>query len=371
MCKIITILTILIMSFGAISSGFADSNSDLQTYFNGLGFQGHANSPSTYNSQAAGYATLGSIYERNRVRDIQIMHIDVPGFRSGCGGIDMFAGAFSFISADAIVKFMQSVLSSAAGYALNLALEVELPEVAHALQYMQSIANKINSSNFNSCEMGEDLVGGLWPKNRASQQQVCQDIGTHDGAFSDWAKSRQGCGTGSDTSDQLDKAKKDPAYKYRVYKNTNIIWDRVVERNDFLSKDEKLGELYMSISGTLVFDKEGAISTYPSKVTDSDFIKSMLYGGELPTYECKDSKGSSCIDVGYSASSFQTITESGALVNQVKKLLSDIYTKLRNDQKLTDEEIGLIHLTQSPVFTVISVNAQEGLGIQGLDTFAQ
>ena len=354
----------------SLSLSFADTNSDLQSAFHGLGFEGHANDPTAYQSQSAGYATFGSIYERNKVRDIQIMHIDVPGFRSGCGGIDMWAGAMSFIKADQITKFMQSVLSSGAGYALNLALETELPEVAHALQYMQEVANKINSGNFNSCEMGEDLVGGLWPKNRASQQQVCQDIGTHSGAFTDWASSRQGCGTGSDEDTELDKAKSDPKYKYRVYKNTNIIWDRVVQRNDFLSHDEKLGELYMSISGTLVFDKEGAITPYPSKVTDSDFIKALLYGGKLPTYVCKDDvKG--CVDVSYSPSDFQTISEDSGLVMQVRKMLNDIYTRLTQDEPLTDEEKGMIQITQSPVFSIISVNAEEGIGVQGIEALSE
>ena len=91
----------------SLSLSFADTNSDLQSAFHGLGFEGHANDPTAYQSQSAGYATFGSIYERNKVRDIQIMHIDVPGFRSGCGGIDMWAGAMSFIKADQITKFIK------------------------------------------------------------------------------------------------------------------------------------------------------------------------------------------------------------------------------------------------------------------------
>lgn len=363
-------LLMLMMVFAQTTIAIADTNSDLNSFFSGLGFEAHANEPSTYQSQAAGYATFGSIYARNRVRNIQIMHIDVPGFRSGCGGIDLFAGGFSFISAPQLVKFLQSILSAGAGYALNLALEVELPEIAHAMQYMQELANKINSGNFNSCEMAEDLVGGAWPKSRAAQQQVCQDIGSHDGAFSDWAASRQGCSTGGKMDEKLDQAKADPKYNYRVYKNTNIVWDKVIKRNNFLSSDEKLGELYMTISGTVVFDKTGAITPYPSRITDGDFIKALLYGGKLPTYVCKDSSDT-CLDVDYSPSTYQNITPNDSLVNQVKKLLNDIYSKLKNDEKLTDEEIGMISITQSPVFSVISVNAQEGIGIQGLDTFAE
>lgn len=47
-----------------------------------------------YQTQAAGYAALGSVYARNQVRTIRLAHVDVPGMRSGCGGIDLFAGGF-------------------------------------------------------------------------------------------------------------------------------------------------------------------------------------------------------------------------------------------------------------------------------------
>jgi conjugative transfer pilus assembly protein TraH len=77
------------------------------------------------------------------------------------------------------------------------------------------------------------------------------------------------------------------------------------------------------------------------------------------------------MDVEYTADTYQTITATGALVPQVKALLSDIYAHLKSNTPLTPEEVGLIGLTQSPVFAVISANAQEGLGIQGLDTLAQ
>ncbi|MCF6768409.1 conjugal transfer protein TraH [Thiotrichales bacterium 19S11-10] len=361
----------ILLIFSLISSVFADANSDLNNFFNNLGFQSHASSPSTYKSQAAGYATFGSIYARNRVRNIQIMHLDAPGFHSGCGGIDLFAGGFSFITADQIVQFMQSILSSGAGYAFNLALEVELPEIAHAMQYMQELANKVNSQNYNSCEMAEDLVGGAWSQSRASQQQVCEDIGTHTSVFSDWAQSRQSCATGGDIDNQLDKAKNDPKYSYRVYKDTNIIWDNVIKKNGFLSSDQKLGELYMSMSGTVVFDDDGAVTPYSSRVSNSDFVKAMLYGGKVPTYQCEDASSNKCLNVNFSGDTYQTITVENSLVSQVRKQLDDIYTRLKNNQTLTDEEIGLIAITQSPVFSVVSANAQEDLGTDNLDAFAE
>lgn len=365
-------LLIFFLFLGCVFPAFADTNGELQHFMKNLGFDGNASSPHSFQTQSAGYVTLGSAYERNQVRNLQIMHVDVPGIRSGCGGIDIFYGAFSYISKDQITKFMQNILSSGAGYAFNLALETELPEVAHALQYMQSIADKINSQNFNSCEMGEDLVGGLWPKNRAANQQICQDIGTHDGVFSDWATARQECAVGGQGDKVLDQGKKDAEYKERILKSTNIVWD-AIQKNAFLASDEKLSELYMSISGTLVFDAKGAPQTYPSLLVNRDFIRSLLYGGTLPSYICHDpGKEGKCLRIDASRSGTQKVSPQNGLVSQVEVLLTSIYDKIIANTGLSSQEIKLIEMThQSPVFSMIVANAEARSGVQGVHLLAQ
>ncbi|HIC7360036.1 TPA: conjugal transfer protein TraH, partial [Legionella pneumophila] len=82
----------------------ASASTDLNHFFNNLGYSANVTGSHSYESQAAGFASLGSVYARNQVRSIQIAHVDVPGFRSGCGGIDIFAGGFSFIKSEQIVS---------------------------------------------------------------------------------------------------------------------------------------------------------------------------------------------------------------------------------------------------------------------------
>lgn len=323
----------------------------------------------SYESQAAGFASLGSVYARSQVRNIQIAHVDVPGLRSGCGGIDITAGGASFIKSDQIVQFMQSILSSGAGYAMNLALETELPEIAHAMQYMQKLANEINSTNLNSCEMGENLAAAAWPKSRAAHQRLCEDIGLHSGDFADWAKARQQCSTGGEIKNQLDKAQEDPAYKERVLLSTNVVWD-ALQKNDFIASDANLAEVYMSISGTLVFDDKGGIQTYPSMATNLDFVKALLYGGNLPSYHCTDTgKQSKCLDINVEG--HQVIQTKEGLVFQVQELLKGIYDHIKTGEALTPEQTGLINLTPAPVFNLISASAQQNIGLQSSYELAQ
>lgn len=349
--------------------GYADTSGDLNHFFNNLGFSSNVTASHSYDSQAAGFASMGSVYARSQVRNIQLAQVDVPGFRAGCGGIDIFAGGASFIKAEQIVSFMQSILTNGGGYALNLALETELPEMGHALQYMQKLANDINTSNFNSCEMGENLSAAIWPKNRAAHQQICQDIGSHTGIFHDWAEARHKCSTGGGLDEQIEKAKNSPEYKDRVLISRNVVWD-ALQQNGFLANDAELAEVYMSISGTLVFNNKGAMSTYPSLATNKDFVKALLYGGALPAYRCRDfAKQSNCLDID--AASKQNISTKNGLVFQVQELLQGIYEHIKTGTALTPQQNGLIEMTPAPVFQLISANAQQNIGLQGSYELAQ
>ena len=360
---------ILLLSWFISGVACASAGSDLNHFFYNLGFASNVTGSHSYESQAAGFASLGSVYARNQVQSLQLAHVDVPGIRAGCGGIDLTAGGFSFIKSDQIVKFMQSVLSNGGGYALNLALETELPEIAHSMQYMQKLANDINGNNLSSCELAENASAMLWPRNRAAHQQICQDIGAHTGVFADWAQARQQCSTGGEMEAQLEKAKTNPEYKDRVLLNTNVVWD-ALQHNSFVANDAALAEVYMSISGSIVFDAKGGIKTYPSLATNKDFIKALLYGGNLPSYQCRD-KGvpSSCLDINTDGK--QSIQSNDALVFQVQTILQEIYSNIKTGTPLTPKQNGLIELTQPPVFQLISASAQQNIGIQSSYELAQ
>ena len=189
------------------SNAYGDISSDLNSFFNSIGQQAISKNNEVTNDQSAGFYTGGEFFPHSEAHAPQIMKVNTPGLSSGCGGIDLFKGGFSFIKADQFVQFAKSIMSSAGGYALNLALETAVPEIAHDLQYMQRVAQSANNSNLGSCEMGEDLVGGVWPKVRASQQQICEDIGLQNNKFADWSAARLGCsGSGADYDENLKAA---------------------------------------------------------------------------------------------------------------------------------------------------------------------
>ena len=217
--------------------------------------------------------------------------------------------------------------------------------------------------------MGENLTAAVYPKNRAAHQRLCEDIGRNRNVYTDWAEARHKCSTGGEIEKRLEQAKTDSEYKDRVLLDTNVVWD-ALQLNEFIKSDSSLSEVYMSISGTLVFDSKGGMQTYPSLATNQDFVKALLYGGKLPSYQCKDNgTPKKCVDINVKGS--QVIDSKDALVFQVQTILQGVYENIKSGTALTPQQKGLIELTQPSVFQLISASAQQNIGIQSSYELAQ
>ncbi len=167
----------------------------------------------------------------------------------------------------------------------------------------------------------------------------------------------------------MEQAKNDSEYKDRALLNTNVVWD-ALQLNEFIKSDTEISEVYMSISGTLVFDAKGGMQTYPSLATNQDFVKALLYGGKLPSYKCTDSnKPMKCVAINVKGS--QEISSKDALVSQVQAILQGVYENIKSGTALTPQQKGLIELTQPSVFQLISASAQQNIGIQSSYELAQ
>ncbi|HDX4877202.1 TPA: conjugal transfer protein TraH, partial [Escherichia coli] len=293
--------------------------------------------------QAAGYAYGGSLYARTQVKNIQLISMTLPDINAGCGGIDAYLGSFSFINGDQLQRFVKQIMSNAAGYFFDLALQATVPEIKTAKDFLQKMASDINSMNLSSCQVAQGIVGGLFPQTQVSQQKVCQDIAGESNIFADWAASRQGCTVGGQSSSVRDKASdKD---KERVLKNINIIWDSL-SKNRMLDGNKELKEFIMTLTGTLIFGEDSEITPLPARTTDRDILRAIMEGGTAKVYHCNDSD--KCLKVVADAN--VTIARDKALKSQITKLLTSIQNKAVSDTPLDDREKGFISSTTVPVF---------------------
>ena len=139
----------------------ADLNTEMKTMFNDLGALGNVTTPGAFRGQAMNLYTGGSLMMRTPGRNYPLASVQLPSLRAGCGGIDLYGGAFSFINKQQFISMLQNIGANAVGYAFKLALQSISPDIDKLLTELQDQINKINAMNINSCEAAQALVNGV------------------------------------------------------------------------------------------------------------------------------------------------------------------------------------------------------------------
>ena len=133
----IFMLLILGAAFFFAVSARADVLSEMENFWRGAAV--NTTGPTAFDGQASGHWTLGNLYLRAPVRSESVATISLPSYRAGCGGIDAFAGAFSFIDSDQMIAFARAVAQNAAGFAFELALETISPVIAETMSKLRAL----------------------------------------------------------------------------------------------------------------------------------------------------------------------------------------------------------------------------------------
>lgn len=339
----------------------ADINADLKRFFDSAGVVSNTSAPGVFKDQAAGYYTGGSIVTRTAVQNAQLATVQMPGFRGGCGGIDAWAGGFSHIRSEELIKMLRNVGSSAASYGFMLAVQTVSPQVYNILNELNALATKINSTNINSCETAATMLGGLWPKSDQASKHLCQAMGSELGAFSDWAAARQGCGAKGDREKIFRDKASDPRYKDILVGEFNLTW-KALQTNSFLKEDVPLAQLFMTLVGSIISRKtgEGAI-TLPGHADKEDVLNGLLHGGKTPIYLCDDTK---CLNPVLKQAS---ISETHALLRRVHNTLQALVKKIYNDESLSSAEKDFLNSTRLPIYKMLNVITAYRQGSAPLD----
>ena len=351
------IIKALTLSIAAMNCAHADVAGDMNTFFNGIGYASNVTRPAAFQSQAAGFYGGGSLFVRNRVSHYQLVELDLPSYRAGCNGIDLFTGSMSFLSHKKLVDLGKQVMTSSGAYAVDVMLATTVPELKQVRDYLQTLEQKVNQMSVNSCEMAQNFVGGIFPKTAASQQKICKDQAAmgRSGVVSDYVSARMDC-AGDAHDGIMAKAEKDPEQKKQVVLNKNIVWS-ILQNNAFLNGDVQLAEMVMSLTGTLIIDSQGKVKVVPSLAGSSHFIQALLGGNKSASIEqmwrCSDeTPGTACMSVSLKE---MKIDDSQTLTTRVRNMIEGLDTKLKNDDGPTAEEQNFLSLTMFPVMKFLTV----------------
>jgi conjugative transfer pilus assembly protein TraH len=343
---------------------------NMQQFYSRFGAATNSTGPSAYNDQSGGYLTGGSLFVRNPVRSQSLANITPPGFRVGCGGIDIWSGGMGFINANQLKEMMKGIVAGLPSYAFMLAVETYAPQIHTIMQQLNKLAADFNRMNINSCEASAAIVGSLWPKSDLGSQATCRMLGTQSGAISDWAAGRHGCG--DNPHNILDKeTEKNPDalvgefnLAWRVLSKMNLDFESTGSSlNPFgdtagltPSEKETLKEIMMTLSGTVIHKKDGKSFqkiTLVGKGDAESFLTALMSGGKISYYKCDES--SKCLEPKEKEIMLE---EKDALYAKIRTLLEGLVAKIQADRGNTaasEGEMALINATTLPVYKIINV----------------
>ena len=344
-------------------SASADVNSQMNDFWDEIGVAANVTGPNAFQGQRAGYYTLGNVYLRTPQETLNPVNIQMPGYRAGCGGIDMYAGGFSYVNSDQLVAFMKSVANNAASFAFQVALETISPVIAEKVSELQSIAQRINQFSASSCEAGQLAVAAVWPQSDQASRVICEASAARRGLYPDWVAARHGCGSEGGRSGVLSSAS--PEEKAQLPQNINIAWD-ALKRHPVINGDRQFMQFLMTLSGTEVLragtddDASQSYEFLPSRMLDAGVISAFLDGGEIAIYQCDADPEDRCLNP--STGIVVTIAPTEGLRARVQTVLASITGKIRTRTALTPEEQAFLSLPSLPVYKMIGVHsAYEGV----------
>ena len=337
------------------SSGNLDA--EMQDMFSSMGTIGNVTSPGAFHGQTMNIYSGGQLMMRTPGINYTLAHIELPHLNAGCGGIDMFAGSFSFITKAQFIAMLKQIGSAAAGYAFKLALKSLCPVCDQTITELQAIADKVNSASINSCEAGEALVNtiaGSWQKQ---YQEGCENIGQYLGSVADRADGRDSCRTNKVAVAQSADASGDPHQKAEVFTKGNVMWNALKKVGGLIDDDER--QLIMSMTGTFVLtppDATGSGAGYQfyDKLIESAQVLSLGSAASatigkvsMTVYRCDEF--AECLNPT------ETTLDVEPFVTKVERMMTSISNKISSRAAVTPPEIGFINQTRLPVWRMLSI----------------
>ncbi|AJP48005.1 hypothetical protein PG1C_05115 [Rugosibacter aromaticivorans] len=358
------------------SPAMANVSQSMQDWFNDIGAYGNVTGADAYRGQTMNFYTGGSLYMRTPVRNYQLASISPPSFRAGCGGIDLFAGSFSFINKEQFVALLRNIGNNAIGAAFNMALCSMSPDLCDLLKYLQDQASKMNNLNINSCQAAEGIVTAAGSMlTDKTQEKEGKTAGASLNIFGDVFESWDEWKKSSATAKSIRTAAKNSSQGYReLFEPGNVVW-RSLSRVVGVTDETK--ELLMSLTGTIIVTPPGESSDEKAKwaylpggkLTFRQFVGD---GGSmtvnLPGLKC-GADTAECMTPTFSESAFTVTPFSRQVRTRIAAMRDKIINRDATGQ--TSLDTALIGNSSLPVWKMLAVSSSIPGGDRITEDYAQ
>jgi conjugative transfer pilus assembly protein TraH len=300
--------------------------------------------------QSAGHLVGPGIVSRTRNKQIDIINFTPPSIENDfCGNMNFHMGSFSFIDGEEIIRSLGAITSNAKGYAYHLALKAMSPQIASTAETLKSWMNKVSAHNKTSCQWIQDAQKKYFPEKALALGQCSTNRSDKD---KDDTKTAEQCGKIEISQSEAEKAQKDNPDSF-IY-NFNVAWNLLKKS----SYNNEIKEFLMSITGTIIYSKDGnrkeAMKTHYSSLLNKEFLEKLTDPANKLNgiYKCKNNEYDSCLNIELKHT---TISLEKAILNK----LEDMQAKMRedNDEPWSTDQLLLIAKIDLPLIPILAVNA--------------
>jgi conjugative transfer pilus assembly protein TraH len=118
--------------------------------------------PNMFESQKRGYASAGSLSLRFSNEKDYLVNVAPPRFRAGCGGIDMFLGSFSYLSADYLMEKLERIVEGGmATFAYDIAMSVLSEPIQKSMKSLEALIDRLNQLQIDDCKASKGVAAYL------------------------------------------------------------------------------------------------------------------------------------------------------------------------------------------------------------------
>jgi len=346
----------LAMSPASLRAG--DLNAEVNNMFNSLGAIGNYTAPGAFRGQTFNTYTGGGLFMRAPNKVYQLAAVQFPAARAGCGGIDVFGGSFSHISAAEFKNMLRNITAALPGIAFQLALESVSPLLGGLTKWAQGLETWINNARINSCETAKAIVSTAAEAAGFSSQEACSDLAIEMGLESDRDAARRRCA--SDRPGILASARSsgDANIRNKAPFVGNLTWKALQRTGTYLDDQER--ELIMSIVGTVIFYPEEAARDPEPVAPTITSISQLLYGQaagagtDVTQHLLRCNNYTDCDVVTLNTSYTHT-----PFTARVETMMRSIADKIATRTAIPNNsaEVGFVNQTTEPVYKMLSIGA--------------
>lgn len=209
---------------------------------------------------AVSTVTGGGFVYRTPRTDFVPFSVTPPSLKAGCGGIDLFLGAFSIPSREEFVSFLKSVGTALPGLAFQLALQTMAPDLNEQVGRYADLIRSYTNRYTDSCEAARSLLDNTGATEHLTRVvEGAKNALRSDGSVADQSEADRRVRDNGEKAIAASPIRKDSGGNVVDAPEINLTWALLsggkLGAADFDSVS--LRETMMTLLGTTVFTQEG------------------------------------------------------------------------------------------------------------------